>query len=111
VTAAAIAFGGIGAAIALRTGKASVVQGLFPLVFVILFLSSAFFPADLILEPAKAVAQVNPVSLIVEGVRDPVISSLTISALGKALLALAGVAAFSTWLSARALRYRLRTGG
>ena len=31
-------------AIALRAGKASVVQGLFPLVFVILFLSSAFFP-------------------------------------------------------------------
>jgi ABC-2 type transport system permease protein len=111
VTASAVAFGGIGAAIALRTGKASVVQGLFPLVFVILFLSSAFFPANLILEPAKAVAQINPVSLIVEGVRDPVVSALTVSALWKALAALAGVAAFSTWLSARALRYRLRTGG
>ena len=111
VTAAAVAFGGLGAAIALRTGKASVVQGLFPLVFVILFLSSAFFPANLILEPAKAVATVNPVSLIVEGVRDPVISSLTVSALAQALAALAGVAAFSMWLSSRALRYRLRTGG
>jgi ABC-2 type transport system permease protein len=111
VTAAAVAFGGLGAAIALRTGKASVVQGLFPLVFVILFLSSAFFPAKLILEPAKAVATVNPVSLIVEGVRDPVISSLTVSALAQALLALAGVAAVSIWLSSRALRYRLRTGG
>ena len=44
VSLTAIAFGGIGAAIALRTGSASVVQGLFPLVFVILFLSSAFFP-------------------------------------------------------------------
>jgi ABC-2 type transport system permease protein len=111
VTASAVAFGGLGAAIALRTGKASVVQGLFPLVFVILFLSSAFFPAKLILEPAKAIATVNPVSLIVEGVRDPVISTLTIDSLGKALLALAGVAIFSTWLSSRALRYRLRTGG
>ena len=27
-------------------------QGIFPLVFVILFLSSAFFPRDLLLEPA-----------------------------------------------------------
>ncbi len=45
VTAAAMAVGGIGAAIALRTGSASVVQGLFPLVLVVLFLSSAFFPA------------------------------------------------------------------
>jgi len=111
VTASAVAFGGLGAAIALRTGKASVVQGLFPLVFVILFLSSAFFPANLILEPAKAIATVNPVSLIAEGVRDPVISSLTTSALAKALLAILGVAALSTWLSSRALRYRLRTGG
>jgi ABC-2 type transport system permease protein len=111
VTCSALAFGGIGAAIALRTGKASVVQGLFPLVFVILFLSSAFFPEQLILEPANAVAQVNPISLIVEGVRDPVISSLTAATLWQAIAAIAGVAAFSTWLSARALRYRLRTGG
>jgi ABC-2 type transport system permease protein len=111
VTASAVAFGGIGAAIALRTGKASVVQGLFPLVFVILFLSSAFFPAKLILEPAKAIATVNPVSLIVEGVRDPVISSLTVPSLAQALAAIVAIAAFSTWLSSRALRYRLRTGG
>ena len=46
VTLSAIAFGGIGAAVALRTGSASVVQGLFPLVFVVLFLSSAFFPGQ-----------------------------------------------------------------
>jgi ABC-2 type transport system permease protein len=111
VTASAVAFGGLGAAIALRTGKASVVQGLFPLVFVILFLSSAFFPTKLILEPAKAIATVNPVSLIVEGVRDPVISSLTVSSLAQALAAIVGIAAISTWLSSRALRYRLRTGG
>ena len=111
VTCTALAFGGIGAAIALRTGRASVVQGLFPLVFVILFLSSAFFPQQLILEPAKAVAAINPISLIVEGVRDPVISSLTASTLWQAIAAIAGVAAFSIWLSARALRYRLRTGG
>jgi ABC-2 type transport system permease protein len=111
VTCSAVAFGGIGAAIALRTGKASVVQGLFPLVFVILFLSSAFFPEQLILEPARAVAQVNPLSLIVAGVRDPVISTLTLSSLWQAAAAIAGVAVFSTWLSARALRYRLRTGG
>ena len=39
--------GGIGSAIALKSGKASVVQGLFPLVFVILFLSTAFFPEQL----------------------------------------------------------------
>ena len=53
------------------------VQGLFPLVFVILFLSTAFFPEDLLLEPARTVAEWNPLSFIVEGVRDPVISSFS----------------------------------
>ena len=63
VTLAAVAFGTLGAAIALRTGSASVVQGLFPLVFVILFLSSAFFPADLLLEPAQTIAEYQPAQL------------------------------------------------
>ena len=63
----AVAFGGIGAAIALHTGSASVVQGLFPLVFVILFLSSAFFPDTLLLEPAATIAEYNPLCFIVEG--------------------------------------------
>ena len=63
VMLSAVAFGGIGAAVALRTGRASVVQGLFPLVFVILFLSSAFFPANLMLEPAATVARVQPAEL------------------------------------------------
>ena len=85
VTLSAIAFGGIGAAVALRTGRASVVQGLFPLVFVILFLSSAFFPANLMLEPAATVAKYNPLSFIVEGIRDPVISSLSLGAFAKAI--------------------------
>ena len=56
VMLAALAFGTLGAALALRTGSASVVQGTFPLVFVILFLSTAFFPADLLLEPAQTIA-------------------------------------------------------
>ena len=42
-------------------------RALFPLVFVILFLSTAFFPADLLLEPAPAVAEYNPLSFIVDG--------------------------------------------
>ena len=44
VTLSAVAFGGLAASIALRSGSASVVQGMFPLVFVVLFLSTAFFP-------------------------------------------------------------------
>ncbi len=108
---AATAFGGISAAIALYTGQASVVQGLFPLIFVILFLSSAFFPANLLLEPAQSVADYNPLSFIAEGIREPVISSLTLKSLAEALGAIALVGAISTGLSVIALRRRLRLGG
>jgi ABC-2 type transport system permease protein len=111
VTLSAIAFGGLGAAVALRTGRASVVQGLFPLVFVILFLSSAFFPANLMIEPAATVARYNPLSFIVEGIRDPVISSLSLEAFAKALGSIALVGVISIALSGLALRRRLRTGG
>jgi ABC-2 type transport system permease protein len=110
VTCSAVAFGGIGAAIALRSGSASVVQGLFPLVFVILFLSTAFFPANLILEPAGTVAEYNPLSFIVNGIRDLITSSLSAEGLAKALAAIAGIAAISLGLSALALRRKLRTG-
>ncbi len=110
VALSAAAFGGIGAAIALRAGKASVVQGLFPLVFVILFLSTAFFPANLILEPAGTVAEYNPLSFIVNGIRDLITSSLSAEGLAKALAAIAGIAAISFGLSALALRRKLRTG-
>ena len=111
VTLSAVAFGAIGAAVALRTGRASVVQGLFPLVFVILFLSSAFFPTNLMLQPAATVAKYNPLSFIVDGVRDPVISSLSVETVGKALGSLALIGAISIGLSALALRRRLRIGG
>jgi ABC-2 type transport system permease protein len=111
VALSAVAFGGLGAAVALRTGKASVVQGLFPLVFVILFLSSAFFPANLMLEPAATVARYNPLSFIVEGVRDPVISSLSVKSFAKAIGSIALIGGISVALSALALRQRLRTGG
>jgi ABC-2 type transport system permease protein len=111
VTLSAIAFGAIGAAVALRAGKVSVVQGLFPLVFVILFLSSAFFPDNLMLEPAASVAEYNPLSFIVEGIRDPVISSLSAAAFWKAAGSLALVGGISIWLSSMALERRLRTGG
>lgn len=106
----AVAFGGISAAIALYTGTASVVQGLFPLIFVVLFLSSAFFPAALLLEPAASVADYNPLSFIAEGLRDPVISPLSLRPTGEALAAIALVGGLSTGLSALALRRRLRVG-
>lgn len=110
VTASALAVGGIGAAIALRTGSASVVQGLFPLVLVVLFLSSAFFPQELMIEPAKTIAQYNPLSFIVEGVREPIVSGIDATVTMEAVAAIAGIVVLGLVLSARALRHRLRVG-
>lgn len=110
VTASALAVGGIGAAIALRTGSASVVQGLFPLVLVVLFLSSAFFPQELMIEPAKTIARYNPLSFIVEGVREPIISGIDATVTLEAIAAIAGIIVLGLVLSARALRHRLRVG-
>lgn len=110
VTASALAVGGIGAAIALRTGSASVVQGLFPLVLVVLFLSSAFFPQELMIEPAKTIAEYNPLSFIVEGVREPIISGIDATQTLEAVAAIAGIVVLGLVLSARALEHRLRVG-
>jgi len=110
VTASALAFGSIGAAIALRSGSASVVQGMFPLVFVILFLSSAFFPQELLLEPASTIAQYNPATFIVDAVRDPVISTFSSEDTWKGLAGIALVGGLGSFLSARALKRRLRMG-
>jgi ABC-2 type transport system permease protein len=111
VCLAAIAFGGIGAAIALRTGRASIVQGLFPLVLVVLFVSSAFFPQDLMMEPARTIAQYNPLSFIAEGIRDPITFGFSWPAFLECLAALALIGLLGLALSAAGLRHRLRTGG
>jgi ABC-2 type transport system permease protein len=106
----ALSFGTIGAAIALRSNNASVVQGIFPLVFVVLFLSDAFFPANLMLEPASWVAQYNPFSFIVNGIRDPIISGWSVTTELKAIAAVLGIGALGFALCAAAMRSRLRRG-
>jgi ABC-2 type transport system permease protein len=110
ISLSAVVFGALSSAIALYTGQASVVQGLFPLIFVILFLSSAFFPAALMLEPAASLAEYNPISFIVEGIRDQVIGGVDAAILAETVAAIAAVGLFSFALSALALRRRLRLG-
>jgi ABC-2 type transport system permease protein len=108
--AAALAFGTIGAAIALRSNSASVVQGIFPLVFVVLFLSDAFFPANLMLEPASWVAEYNPFSFIVNGIREPIIDGWSATTQLKAIASVLGIGALGFLLCAAAMRSRVRRG-
>ncbi len=101
-------FGAIGVLIALRARNASTVQGIFPLVFVILFVSSAFFPENLLSAPADVLAAYNPLSYIVEGMRAPIVFANDVAPVLEGLAAAGGVTIVATWLSVLALRGRLR---
>jgi ABC-2 type transport system permease protein len=61
-------------------------------------------------EPAKTIAEYNPFSFIVEGVREPIISGIEAKQTLEAVAAIAGIILLGLWLSASALRHRLRTG-
>lgn len=104
----AAAFGGLAAAIAIRSGRASTIQGSFPIVFVILFISSAFFPQELMQEPASTAALFNPLSLIAESLREPVLYGLSAEALLEGLAGIAIVGVAGLLATALALRARLR---
>ena len=105
-----LAFGSIGTAIALRSNSAAVVQGLFPLVFVILFLSDAFFPANLMLDPAGWIAEYNPLSFIINGIREPSISGWDLTDELKALASVVGISALGLALCSLAMRGRVKRG-
>jgi ABC-2 type transport system permease protein len=107
-TLAGVAFGAIGLFLAFRARNASTVQGIFPLVFVVLFLSSAFFPRDLLQAPADVVADVNPLSYIAEGMRDPIITSASAGPVLGGIAAAVGIAVVFGGLAVLALRGRLR---
>jgi len=107
---AAGAFGTLGSALAINAKRASTVQGIFPLVFVILFLSSAFFPQGLLQEPAQTVSALNPLSLIADGLREPIIDQVTAAAIGKALGGIAIVGTIGLALTALALGKRAKRG-
>ena len=102
-----LAFGSIGLFAGMRARSAEAVQGLFPLIFVFLFLSSMSLPRDLIeTDWFQTVATYNPVSYMIEGIRSLLIVGWDAEALalgfGCALAILvAGLAAASLSLRSR----------
>jgi ABC-2 type transport system permease protein len=71
----AFAFAGLGGLLALRFGTGEAVQGIFPLLFVTLFLSSSSLPRNLIKAAwFRDVATYNPVSYLLEALRSLVIT-------------------------------------
>jgi ABC-2 type transport system permease protein len=103
-----LSLGGFMAAMALRTGSSEAVQGVFPLLFIMLFFSSAFFPRETMQGAYKRIAGINPISHLYEGMRDLVIDGLTWSAVSRAILIPVAIACISIPLALAALRGRLR---
>jgi len=104
----ASAFGAIGMLLALRTGSAEAVQGLFPLLFVMFFLSSISLPRNLIAQHwFRTIADWNPVSYMVEGLRSLVITGWDTTALWKGFLIAGAILVLAIFASSRALRTRM----
>ena len=103
-----IGFGALGAALALRTGSGEAMQGMFPLFFVFLFISSMNTPIDLIaVDWFRLAATANPVSYLIDCVRSLIITGWDARALALGFGIAAAVTAVALALAARELRRRL----
>jgi ABC-2 type transport system permease protein len=103
-----LGFGSLGAIAALRTGSGEAVQGLFPLFFVFLFLSSMNLPRNLIeIDWFRYVATANPVSYLIECVRSLVITGWDAQALALGFGLATAIAVVGLTLATAALRTRL----
>jgi ABC-2 type transport system permease protein len=99
--------GAIAVSFGLRTGSTEAVQGSFPLLFALLFLSSAFFPRALMTGWFQDVASLNPFSHLIEALREQVIVGFDLSRLLVGAAVAGGVFVIGAALSGLALRRRL----
>lgn len=103
-----LGFGALGSFLALRTGSGESVQGLFPVMFVFLFISSMNAPRDLMsVEWFRVAASLNPVSYLIECVRSLIITGWDVRALAAGFGVAIALAAISIALASWALTKRL----
>jgi ABC-2 type transport system permease protein len=104
----ALAFASIGSFVGLRTGSGEAVQGVFPLFFVFLFLSSSSLPRDVIEQDwFRTIATYNPISYLFEGLRSLIIFGWQGKELALGFGFAAALAVIGVTGSASALRTRL----
>lgn len=104
----ALGISSVMSAVAIRTGSAEAVQGAFPLLFVLLFFSSVFFPRQTMHGMYKTIANVNPISYLVEGIRSLVLDGFSVTAIVQAIVIPIGICVFGIVLALNELRRRLR---
>ena len=101
-------FGALGSFLALRSGSGETVQGLFPVLFVFLFISSMNTPRDLIaVDWFRKLATINPVSYLIECVRSLIITGWDAEALALGFGIATLIALVSLVLAAWSLSRRL----
>jgi len=103
-----LGFGALGSFMALRTGSGESIQGLFPLLFVFLFISSMNTPRNLIsVNWFRIAATANPVSYLIECVRSLIITGWDGQALALGFGVAVAIALVSLVLAAWALHRRM----
>ncbi len=103
----ALAVGALMSAMAIKTGSSEAVQGSFPLLFVLLFFSSTFFPRQTMRGFHRTIADINPVSFLSEGFRSLTIESLNATAVAEVILIPFALTVATLALAMRTLRARL----
>jgi len=101
-----LAYSGIGMAIALRTGSPQAAQAGFLIFFPLLFLSPAFAPKEVFAGWLEFLATINPVTYILQAMRDLAIEGWEPKSFAGGVAAVGGLAAFTISLTLAALRWR-----
>jgi len=103
-----LGFGALGLVVALRTGSGEAVQGMFPVFFVFLFLSSMSLPRILIqTDWFRTVATYNPVSYLIEGIRSLLVTGWDGEALALGFGIATAIAVIALFLASVSLKSRL----
>jgi ABC-2 type transport system permease protein len=103
-----LAFTGFPYAIALKTGNPAAVNTSFILFFPFAFLTTSFLPKAALSGWLATIADYNPVTYLLAGMRSLVLQGWDGGALGEGFAAIVGVGVLSMTLALLALRGRLR---
>jgi ABC-2 type transport system permease protein len=99
-----VAYAGIAISIAVKSKNVQTTNASFLIFFPLLFLTPNFVPFELLTPPLRAVARINPVSYVIQGLRDLVLyPNIHWGSLGACALTIALTGLVLTWLSLRAL--------
>jgi ABC-2 type transport system permease protein len=97
-------------AIALKTGNPGAVASSFLIFFPFAFLTTSFLPKEALSGWLSAVATVNPVTYLLQGLRSLITEGWTWADLGWAVLSVVGVGVVSMGLALAALHGRVKRG-